>query len=89
MAQSPFLLLPLKGLPMSDRAEKLSERIPLNLSSREFMDLSRLANLEERSISEFIRRCIVRPYLYGSIRARGMDGNEIDSAFGDLRGPAI
>ena len=50
---------------------KRTEEVKLRLTEREFLDVSRLAAVDERSITEFIVRAL-RLSMYGSLGARGM-----------------
>lgn len=72
---------------MATGSQKLSERVPLNLTEQEFIDLSRLALLEERSLPEFLRVRVIRPFMYGTVPLIKAVINENDSDFGALGGP--
>ena len=72
---------------MAERSEKLSERLPLNLSEREFLDLARMAALEERTVPDFLRVRVIRPFMYGNVARLEAVSNEVASGFGDLSGP--
>ena len=74
---------------MADRSEKLTERVPLNFTEQEFLDLARMAALEERTVPEFIRLRVVRPFMYGTVRRVDAAINESSSGFGALGGPEI
>jgi hypothetical protein len=51
--------------------EKITESVKLHLSETEFNDLARLAHKQDRSISELLRVCILRPFLYGHCDPQG------------------
>jgi hypothetical protein len=72
---------------MGERTQKLTERVPLNLTEEEYLDLSRMAADEDRSIPEFLRVRVIRPFMYGTVRRPDAEGNEVTSGFGALGGP--
>ena len=51
------------------RDEKRTEEIKLRLTEREFLDLSRLAAIDDRSTAEFVTR-LLRASMYGSVQQR-------------------
>lgn len=51
------------------RDEKRTEEVKLRLTEREFLDVSRLAAIDDRSTSEFITR-LLRVSMYGSVSVR-------------------
>jgi hypothetical protein len=67
--------------------QKLSERVPLNLTEQEFVDLSRMAALEQRSVGEFLRLRVIRPFMYGTVPLLASVSNASESGFGALGGP--
>lgn len=48
-------------------AEKCTEQLPLRIGERLLLDLSRLANAEDRSVSEYCRIVLER-HVYGHAR---------------------
>lgn len=64
-------------MPISSpiRDDKRTEEVKLRLTERELLDVSRLAALDERSITEYIVRELRRA-MYGSIgvKAVGLQG---------------
>jgi hypothetical protein len=48
-------------------AEKCTEQLPLRIGERLLLDLSRLANNEDRSVSEYCR-IILERHVYGHAR---------------------
>ena len=53
-------------MPSSIRDDKRTEELKLRLTEREMLDVSRLAAVDERSISEYIVR-LLRASMYGSV----------------------
>lgn len=74
---------------MAERSDKLTERVPLNFTEQEFLDLARMAALEERTVPEFLRVRVIRPFMYGTVRRVEAVINEKDSGYGALGGPEI
>lgn len=72
---------------MATGSQKLTERVPLNLTEQEFLDLSRMATLEERTVPEFLRVRVIRPFMYGTVPLLRAVINESESDFGALSGP--
>lgn len=60
--------------------EKRTEQIKLTLTERELLDASRLAAIEDRSLSDFIRLTL-RVAMYGKVSrlSGGMQGTDEDS----------
>ena len=50
---------------------KRTERIPLNVSEREMLDLAHEAGVDNRTVSDLVY-VIVRRYLYGRLGARAV-----------------
>lgn len=72
---------------MATRSQKLTERVPLNLTEQEFLDLARMAQLENRTLPEYLRIRVIRPFMYGTVPIVDAALNEIPSDFGALGGP--
>lgn len=51
------------------RDGKRTEVLKLNLTEREFIDLSRLAAVEQRPLGEYAAR-VLRGFMYGSVATR-------------------
>ena len=51
------------------RDEKRTEELKLRLTEREFLDVSRLAAIDDRSTAEFVAR-LLRMSMYGSVQQR-------------------
>lgn len=61
---------------------KHTEQVKINLTERELLDLTRLAALEDRTLSEYIRLTL-RSSLYGKVsRLR----HELEGSMSDYRG---
>lgn len=63
-AEDPLLLS--IGMP---RDGKRTEQLKLHLTEREFIDLSRLAAVEQRPLGEYAAR-VLRGFMYGSVATR-------------------
>lgn len=58
---------------------KHSERVPVYLTSREFVDCCRLAVVADKKPSEYIRY-VLRTALYGSVGMTKREGYQFNSA---------
>jgi hypothetical protein len=65
---------------MANTPEKSSESYRQHIGERELLDLSRMAAVHERSLSDFVRVHILRPYLYGNVRRLNADSEWPNSA---------
>ncbi len=50
-------------------SEKVTESVRLHLTESEHVDLMKLAAIEDRTLSDFIRCRVIRQFLYGSVRS--------------------
>lgn len=64
---------------------KLTERIAVNFTESEALDIMHLATLEDRTVGEWLRR-EVRARMYGVSKRPRKEGNESMGAFADLSG---
>ena len=62
---------------MQIRDEKRTEEVKLRLTERELLDVSRLAAVDDRAITEFIVR-LLRASMYGSVALRLLAAQETD-----------
>src|SRR5450755_3432719 len=76
-----------RGAGMATGSHKLTERVPLNLTEQELLDLSRMALLENRTVPEFLRLKVIRPFMYGTVPLLIALINEADGGPGELGGP--
>ena len=60
--------------------DKCTERVPLNLTEQELLDLSRMATVDDRALGEFIRLRVIRPFLYGNSKRVRVDVNETNGS---------
>ena len=63
-------------------SDKITESFRQHLTERELLDLSRMAAIHERSLSDYVRVHIVRPFLYGNVRRLAADSECTISADG-------
>ncbi len=70
---------------MPIESSKLSERIPVNFTESEALDIMHLAALEDRTVGEWLRREI-RARMYGVSKRPRKQGNENVSDFAALGG---
>lgn len=54
---------------MTIRDDKRTEELKLRLTEREMLDVSRLAAIDERAVTEFIVK-LLRASMYGSVAVR-------------------
>lgn len=72
------------GMPTLENG-KLTERIALNFTEAEALDLMHAAADEDRTIAEYIRRSM-KEKLYGVSKRRRREGNESFGSFAELTG---
>jgi hypothetical protein len=65
---------------MAIESSKLTERIAVNFTESEALDLMHLAAGEDRTVAEYIRRCM-RGHMYGLSKRPRKEGNESISDF--------